>query len=490
MKMITKDGIEIEVKQQDIPYERPVEFYERETDGGQHLGMLMESRRRDLNYGTKAVAVTKPGLQLTGKGNSFELKALNPAGRQILEIAAERFSADGVEIRCLEDMIQGRISRSGAQLPEHLRIKQPGLGSVIREVLSIFHVKDEDAGFYGAFAYDYVRQVEEIGTRFAGHEGSDVNLLLPLELVVFDEIRQQATRKTYRFGNVQTGPTQSRLSFGNYAGESSADLTDDQYLKAVEKIISEIAAGEMIQVVMSRAEKLGLIEHPFESYRRLAEVNPSPYGFFYNMGNDEALFGASPEMHIKVSGGNVEIRPLAGTRRRTGNAVDDHYMRQELLTDPKEIGEHIMLVDLARNDLSRIGTNVRVSEFMELVEFPNLYHIGSRVTGRIRSGLDSLDAILSTLPQGTLSGAPKVRAMQEIELLEGSRRGYYGGCVGMVGFNGDCNMAITIRSVHTRNGYGYARAGAGVVLLSKPGTELAETNLKNENQLKALRGGK
>lgn len=204
------------------------------------------------------------------------------------------------------------------------------------------------------------------------------------------------------------------------------------------------------------------------------------------MGNDESLFGASPKMHVRIKGGEAELRPLAGTRRRTGNAVDDHYVKQGLLADEKERQEHIMLVDLARNDLARVCDGVRVARFMDIVEFPNLYHIGSSITGHLREGVDTLDAILTTLPQGTLSGAPKVPAMKAIEAFEESRRGYYGGCVGMLGFNGDCNTAITIRTVHTQGSYGFARAGAGVVLHSKPESELAEVNLKNENQIRAL----
>lgn len=488
---MTGDKVDVAVSVEEIPFEKPTDFYERETNGGQQLGMLLESRRHDLTYGTKAVAITNPGIQLTGKGDRFELRALNRAGMNALDTIAGRFSAEGVEINCLEDRIQGKITRSRLHLPEHLRIRQPGLGSVIRELLSIFNVNDPDAGLYGAFAYDYVRQGEKIGNRFSSQGGPDVNLLLPLEVVVFDEIKERAVRKTYGFGKGDVSPELSVLSFGNYVGKSEVDLTDSEYMERVEKIIREIAAGEMIQAVLSRADKVGLAEHPFESYKRLAGTNPSPYCFFYNMGGDEALFGASPEMHIRVNDRYVEIRPLAGTLRRNRNdsGVDEFYDKQGFLDDKKESSEHVMLVDLARNDLSRFAKGVTVVRFKDIVEFPNLYHIGSSIRGRLREGFDSIDAILSTLPQGTLSGAPKVRAMQEIEELEGSRRGYYGGCVGVIGFNGDCNTAITIRSVYTSGGYGFARSGAGVVLRSTPEGELNEIKLKNGNQMRALKGG-
>lgn len=499
--------IRIEVKKEEIPYEPPADFFERETEGGEQLSMLMESRRRDLTYGTKAVAVTKPGLQFTGKGqvleigkgDDFELRALSDAGRNVLDIVAEGIQGiEGVSLDrdgpygrrrrdSLEDRVTGTIKRQDSVLPEHLRIRQPGLGGVLRHILSMFSIDDPDAGLYGAFAYDYVRQGENIGNRFTGG-GPDVNLVLPFELVVFDELRKTAVKKTYSFSTDEAAPVRSRLSFGKHQ-QVSTDMTNEQYMASVDKIIREISAGEMIQAVLSKTIKTGLIQHPFESYQTLARINPSPYCFFLNLGEDEALFGASPEMHVRIEGGKAELRPLAGTRRRTGNAVDDHYVKQGLLGDPKEQQEHVMLVDLARNDLARACTGVHVERFMDIVEFPNLYHIGSSITGLLREGVDALDAILTTLPQGTLSGAPKVRAMQEIEGLENSRRGYYGGCVGMIGFNGDCNTAITIRSIHSKSGYGFVRAGAGIVIDSKPESELAEVNLKNENQLRAL-GGK
>ncbi|MEK6853733.1 MAG: anthranilate synthase component I family protein [Nanoarchaeota archaeon] len=486
--MTLAEKIRVEARLEEIPYEPPVEFYERETEGGQHLGMLLESRRRDLTYGTKAIAVTKPGLQFTGKGNNFEITAFGAAAQRLLGTVAERIQKlNGVAIHTIEDRVLGTVERRRLVLEEELRIRQAGLGGVLRQILSTFRVDDADAGLYGAFAYDYVRQGENIGSRFSSGGGPDVNLLLPLELVTFDEIKRTATRKTYKFGNLEPETVASPIRFGE-AKERLLDLNDGQYMEAVARIISEIASGEMIQAVLSRTEGVRLREHPFSSYKRLATINPSPYCFFYNMGDNETLFGASPEVHVRIENGKAELRPLAGTRRRKGNAVDDHFEKLALITDPKERSEHVMLVDLARNDLSRVCYDVQVARFMETVEFPNLYHIGSSVTGTLKRGMDALDAILTTLPQGTLSGAPKVRAMREIELLEGSRRGYYGGCVGMIAFNGDCNTAITIRSVNTKDGYAYARAGAGVVLNSKPETELAEVNLKNANQLTALGG--
>lgn len=480
--------IRVNVKKEEVLYEQPADFFERLTESGEHIGMLMESRRRDLTYGTKAIAITKPGLQFIGKGNTFEIRALNAAGKSILDVVAESINGmEGVSLRSLEDKVTGTIARQNIILPEHLRIRQPGLGSVLRYMLSMFGVDDSDAGLYGAFSYDYVRQGENIGSRFSAGGEPDVNLLLPLELVVFDELRGTAVKKTYKFSTVEAEPIMSRLSFGKHR-HIFTDMTDEQYMALVERIKKEISAGEMIQTVLSRTVKIGLVEHPFSSYKTLARINPSPYCFYFNMGEDEALFGASPEMHVRIEGGRSELRPLAGTRRRTGNAVDDYYVKQGLLGDEKEREEHVMLVDLARNDLARVCSGVRVVRFMDIVEFPNIYHIGSSITGQLREGADALDAILTTLPQGTLSGAPKVRAMQAIEELESSRRGYYGGCVGMVGFNGNCNTAITIRSIHTQGGYGFARAGAGIVLLSKPEDELAEVNLKNENQIRVLGG--
>ncbi len=250
--------IDVAVKLEELAYEPPASFFERETEGGEHLGMLIESRRKELAYGARTIAVTKPGLQFIGKGRTFEIIGLNEAGISVLGAIAEGLEgAEGVKVDCLDDKIAGTIERRQMTLPEHLRIRQPGLGSVLRQLLSTFSIDDPDAGLYGAFAYDYVRQAEDIGKRFATGGGADVNLLLPFELVAFDELRGIAVRKTYKFGSVEAEAAVSRLSYGKKQG-TSTDMTDGQYLKAVEKIISEIRAGEMIQAILSKTVKTGL----------------------------------------------------------------------------------------------------------------------------------------------------------------------------------------------------------------------------------------
>ena len=205
----------------------------------------------------------------------------------------------------------------------------------------------------------------------------------------------------------------------------------------------------------------------------------------------EFLYGSSPEIHAVVEDGVMKIRPLAGTRRRSKNPLEDAKIRISLQTDPKELSEHIMLVDLARNEAYRlcIPESVRVADVFTVEQYPNLYHLASGVEGKLRTGFDSIDVLLTTIPAGTLSGAPKLEAMKAIEDLEPSRRGFYGGAVGYLTFDGECNTGITIRSVHVDDNISTVQAGAGIVRDSVPETEFGETHLKMEKLLQVLNGG-
>jgi len=247
--------------------------------------------------------------------------------------------------------------------------------------------------------------------------------------------------------------------------------------------------------VYSRKLEMTLQKHPFESYSLLRELNPSPYSFYYNFGNNEILYGASPETHIKIQRrGNekeIEIRPIAGTIRRTNNAMGDAEARKQLLNDEKEIREHTMLVDLARHELYKLSKreSVKVTDLFTLEEYTNLYHLVSGGKGILKEK-DAIDALLVTLPAGTLSGAPKQEAMRMIEEYEGSKRGFYGGAIGLIAFNGTANTGITIRSTHVKNNTSTLRSGGGVVALSTPIGELNESKLKMAKTLLVLEESK
>ncbi len=220
----------------------------------------------------------------------------------------------------------------------------------------------------------------------------------------------------------------------------------------------------------------------FNVYRALRSINPSPYLFYFDFGSFK-IFGSSPEAQITIKKGQATIYPIAGTFRRTGNDQADAQLAQELYDDPKENAEHVMLVDLARNDLSRNGTHVTVETFKEIQYYSHVIHLVSKVTSRMDDGVATVQMVADTFPAGTLSGAPKHRAMQLIDTYEPTSRGYYGGCIGFMGFNGDFNHAIMIRSFLSKNNVLYYQAGAGVVAKSKIESELQEVN----NKLGALR---
>ena len=265
-------------------------------------------------------------------------------------------------------------------------------------------------------------------------------------------------------------------------------MSDSDFKASVSEIRSGIIGGRFMQCVLSKSISLPVMEAPFKSYSRLRDINPSPYCFFFNFGGGEFLYGSSPEIHAVVENGKMVVRPLAGTQPRTGNPLNDAKLRREFLKDKKERSEHLMLVDLSRSEVYRLcePRSVSVTDTLTIEEYPNLYHLASGVEGTLKPEFDSIDVLLTTLPAGTLSGSPKKEAMRAIEELEPDRRGYYGGAIGYLGFDGDCNTGITIRSVHVVDGRSTVQAGAGIVLDSNPENELDEINLKLSKPLKNL----
>src|SRR5262249_7202886 len=249
-----------------------------------------------------------------------------------------------------------------------------------------------------------------------------------------------------------------------------------------------IRAGDVFQVVLSQRFEADFTGKPLDFYRCLRFVNPSPYMFCMNFGCDFSLVGSSPEMHVRLTGETVEIRPIAGTRPRGATAAQDEQHAAELLADPKERAEHIMLVDLARNDVGRVAEfgSVRVTEFMGIERYSHVLHIVSKVTGRLRRGCTAFDLVKATFPAGTVSGAPKIRAMQIISELEGTRRGCYAGAIGYFGFDGNLDSCIALRSAVLKNRQAYFQAGAGIVADSDPETEYEETLNKARAMAKAL----
>jgi len=260
------------------------------------------------------------------------------------------------------------------------------------------------------------------------------------------------------------------------------------YEKAVVSVKEYIRAGDAFQVVLSQRYATETTARPFNIYRTLRVVNPSPFMFYLSLGADLRLVGSSPEIMVRVEGDKITIRPLAGTRKRGQTEEEDQRLAEELIADPKERAEHIMLVDLGRNDVGRVAryATVQLSDVMQVERYSHVMHICSNVTGRLEPGLTAFDALRACLPAGTLSGAPKVRAMQIIDELEPHRRGPYGGAVGYVDFSGNMDTCIALRTMVLKGQTAYVQAGAGIVADSVPETEREETENKAMGLLRAL----
>src|SRR5258705_997202 len=267
-----------------------------------------------------------------------------------------------------------------------------------------------------------------------------------------------------------------------------SNVTPGQFHAMVDAAKEHILAGDAFQVVVSQRFRKQLEASPFDVYRCLRAINPSPYMYYLSLGGDRHVVGTSPEKLVQVEGRRVETRPLAGTRRRGSDPADDMRLEKELLNDLKERAEHVMLVDLGRNDVGRVARpgTVAVDRLMEVERYSHVMHISSTVSGQLRDGKTSLDALRAAFPAGTVSGAPKIRAMEVIAELEPDQRGVYAGSLGYVSFGGNLDMAITLRTVVATEGTAYVQAGCGVVADSRPEREFEETLEKAGAMFKAI----
>lgn len=265
-------------------------------------------------------------------------------------------------------------------------------------------------------------------------------------------------------------------------GEETSNMRDDDYVAMVKKGIASCYRGDVFQIVLSRRFQQKFTGDEFNVYRTLRSINPSPYLFYFDYG-DYKLFGSSPESQLIIKNKNAVVHPIAGTFRRTGIEEKDAALAEALLADAKENAEHTMLVDLARNDLSRLCEDVKVKHYKQVQYYSHVIHLVSEVTGQVREGANPFLLLAATFPAGTLSGAPKFKAMELIDNYEPTSRSYYGGCIGFMGFDGSCNQAIMIRTFLSKQNTLHYQAGAGIVAASEPKSELQEVN----NKLGALK---
>ena len=349
----------------------------------------------------------------------------------------------------------------------------------------------DSCGLYGYTSFNAVRYFEDIAVKDETQEKNDAPDMLYIlykDIIIFDHFNNQLTIVTLggetELDNIFRQMNKSNVQAYDFhpVGDVASTLTDEEHKDNIRKGIKHCLRGDVFQIVLSRRFIQKYEGDDFKLYRALRSINPSPYLFYFDFGGFR-IFGSSPETHCRIEGKKAYIDPIAGTTRRTGDAEADRKGAEFLRNDPKENAEHVMLVDLARNDLSRNCHGVKVDFYKDLQYYSHVIHLVSRVSGELDEGADPIKAFIDTFPAGTLSGAPKVRAMQLISEYEPHNRGAYGGCIGYIGLNGSLNQAITIRTFVSRNGELWFQAGGGIVAKSNVDYELQEVN----NKLGALR---
>jgi anthranilate synthase component 1 len=503
----------------------PVDFFARLTDYGRKKhSCLLESRDYlstssdgELTFGT-----AQPALYLTGTADRFRIEALTATGKRMLKYLAGK---SGLFDFCRtvtfgQDRIEGVIRRPEGAIDEQTRLKSTNQMDVIRAVAFAFELASKPfritCGLLGAISYDFVDQFEKLPANRQDILGNpDYEMYFADNIFLMDHKKGQGyvvVNAIITNGDRNGIYNDTMETFDYYFQKAKEDVPDAficrdtlppaatdtpqaEYEEMVRKAKQHILDGDVFQVVLSRTHIEPCPAEPLDVYRKLRKLNPSPYMFYLNTDNT-VLMGASPELNLRVSGTGdrkVEIRPIAGTkpRGRVNGKIDadmDMRYEAELKLDRKELAEHMMLVDLARNDIARVaraGTR-NVTEMLITEKYESVMHLVSNVRGVLRKDLDALSAYLATMNMGTLTGAPKIEAMKIIRNLEHNKRGYYGGAVMYLTVDGQFDSCITIRSMQIRRHTAYIRAGAGIVHDSVPKTEYEETCHKAGSCLKAI----
>jgi len=463
------------VEEVHFDWETPISAFRKIDDG--KFSFLLESVEGGEKWGRYSFLGSSPSYLLRSKGGEFEIVK------------------DGEVLR------KGRERDPLRALEGFLRNYRPVLFDSLPRFLG---------GAVGYINYDVIRSFERIPELLPqDHDLYDCHFMITDTLLVFDNLKQkvkvisnvfldgrQSLKEAYQEAQEKIRGIVARLQNSTFSSPSQesfspsplcSNFNREDFLKAVEKAKEYIRAGDVIQVVLSQRFSTEIHCQPFDIYRALRSINPSPYLFYLKM-NDMVLLGASPEVMVRLEGGQIELRPLAGTRPRGKTPEEDLEMEKDLLADEKEKAEHIMLVDLGRNDVGRVAEigSVKVTELMGVERYSHVMHIVSNIQGSLAPGKNAFDVFRAAFPAGTVSGAPKIRAMQIIEELEPVRRGPYAGAVGYFSFSGNIDTCITIRSILIKDGKVYVQAGAGIVADSEPEKEYDETLNKAQAVFRAI----
>lgn len=495
---VTKGGIGISVVTRAADYDQGTSPWIDRLDA-ERGAVFSSSYEYPGRYTRWDMALVNPPMALESRGSDVRVEALNERGLLLLP-AVERCLAAQEDVEGLArdgNLLTLRIKPATRAFAEEERSRQPSVFSVIRAISALFACDDGHLGLYGAFGYDLAFQFEPIELVLARPDDQrDVVLYLPDEILLVDHYGRKAHVRSYEFQvdgrSTETLPRSGTKEAYRPANEDPGrgDHEPGEYARLVDAAKDYFRRGDLFETVPGQVFYEACPAAPSAVSRRLTEINPSPYGFFINLGNAEYLVGASPEMYVRVSGGRrVETCPISGTIRRGRNAIEDEAQIRKLLNSAKDEAELTMCSDVDRNDKSRICVpgSVRVIGRRQIEMYSRLIHTVDHIEGILRDDLDALDAFLSHTWAVTVTGAPKRWAMEFIERHEKSPRAWYGGAIGAILFNGDMNTGLTLRTVRIKDGVAQIRAGATLLYDSVPEEEEAETELKAEAMRAAVR---
>ncbi|SFG20627.1 anthranilate synthase component I [Sporolactobacillus nakayamae] len=450
-------------------------------------------------YSRWDIGFVNPPLELTSKNDAFRIKALNSRGKVLIAFLTDHLSnPDVLLVQNSLDELAGTIKRTDdALIKEENRTKRSSIFSVLREIQSLFQTDDAFLGLYGAFGFDLVLQFERYSlNKERDPSQNDLQLYFPDELIVVDREKNEACKINYDFtyGSFTTKdlphsgtryPFHALKKSGTSLGY--ADKEGD-YAELVRKAKDAFSKGDLFEVVPSRVLTRNCSSRPSQIFQRLQQINPSPYGFLIHLNNEEFLIGCSPEMFVRVDGTTVETCPISGTIKRKGSAIEDAEQIKTLLSSEKEESELTMCTDVDRNDKSRICVpgSVEVIGRRQIETYSHLFHTVDHIKGHLKEGFDAIDAFISHMWAVTITGAPKREAMRWIERHERTARGWYGGAVGWMGFNGDMNTGLALRCLRLQKGEAKIRVGATLLYDSDPESEERETLTKAGALIEAL----
>lgn len=439
---------------------------------------LLESKDISHIYGRLSLIGVDPVLKITGKNNKFEIELLNKRGGKYFSKLTEKDFAICDKFKKSAKKISGIIEKESQTIEETERSKQKNISQVIRILIDKFKIEEKTLlGLYGAFSYDFIRLFEDIHDQLPDNEVNDFTLFLYDSFIFFDHLKEKSEVITFSdnykeiLKKIKKSPAKPKYKINN----PSFTLKKKQYEKLVDVAKKYTKEGELFEVVFSNILKADFKGDPYALYLKYRDINPSPYLFYFDFGVEQ-IVGASPEMMVRCEHGIVNLRPISGTALRGEDPVKDHENMLELLSDEKERAELDMLIDLGRNDLSRIcEAGIEITDYRFVEKYSKVMHTVAHLSGKLRKDYTALDSLIACLNAGTLTGAPKVAAMQKIEKHEKERRGYYGGTVGYLTFSGEMDTGIIIRTAHIRDGKLRFQVGATLLYDSVPEKEYQET---------------